>query len=50
MPQEDHIYRVIELAGTSNKSFEDAVATAIGRAHPYAEWLADVRSVPLQHH
>ena len=23
MPQEDHIYRVIELAGTSDKSIED---------------------------
>ena len=33
MPQEDHIYRVIEIAGTSDKSIEDAVATAIGRAN-----------------
>ena len=33
MPQDDHIYRVIELAGTSDKSIEDAVATAIGRAN-----------------
>ena len=24
--QDDHIYRVIELAGTSDKSIEDAVA------------------------
>ena len=48
MPQEDHIYRVIELAGTSNKSFEDAVATAIGRAHQ-TQWF-EVVHVPLQHH
>ena len=33
MPQEDHIYRVIELAGTSDKSIEDALATAIARAN-----------------
>ena len=26
MPQDDHIYRVIELAGTSEKSVEDAIA------------------------
>jgi flavin-binding protein dodecin len=28
-----HIYRVIELVGTSEKSIEDAVNAAIGRAH-----------------
>ena len=32
MLQDDHIYRVIELAGTSDKSVEDAIATAITRA------------------
>ncbi len=31
--QDDHIYRVIELAGTSDKSIEDAVSSAIGRAN-----------------
>jgi dodecin len=31
--QEDHIYRVIELAGTSDKSIEDAVSSAIARAN-----------------
>jgi dodecin len=31
--QDDHIYRVIELAGTSDKSIEDAVSTAIARAN-----------------
>ena len=31
--QEDHIYRVIELAGTSDKSVEDAVSSAIARAN-----------------
>lgn len=29
---EDHIYRVIELVGTSQKSVEDAINTAIFRA------------------
>jgi flavin-binding protein dodecin len=29
---DDHIYRVIELAGTSNKSIDDAIARAIKRA------------------
>jgi dodecin len=28
----DHTYRVIELTGTSEKSVEDAIATAIKRA------------------
>ena len=28
-----HIYRVIELVGTSEKSIEDAIQGAIGRAH-----------------
>jgi flavin-binding protein dodecin len=31
--QDDHIYRVIELAGTSDKSIEDAVSSAIARAN-----------------
>jgi flavin-binding protein dodecin len=30
---DDHIYRVIELAGTSEKSIEDAVNSAIARAN-----------------
>jgi flavin-binding protein dodecin len=30
---DDHIYRVIELAGTSEKSIEDAVNSAVGRAN-----------------
>jgi flavin-binding protein dodecin len=28
-----HIYRVIELVGTSEKGIEDAIHSAIGRAH-----------------
>jgi flavin-binding protein dodecin len=28
-----HVYRVIELVGTSEQSIEDAVHAAIGRAH-----------------
>jgi len=31
--EKDHIYRVVELAGTSGKSIEDAIATAIARAN-----------------
>ena len=31
--QDDHIYRVIELAGTSDKTIEDAVSSAIARAN-----------------
>ena len=30
---EDHIYRVIELVGTSEESIEDAITSAIGRAN-----------------
>jgi len=30
---EDHIYRVIEIVGTSEKSISDAINRAIGRAH-----------------
>jgi dodecin len=30
---EDHIYRVIELVGTSEKSIEDAIQSGIERAH-----------------
>ncbi len=30
---DDHIYRVIELVGTSEKSIEDAIHTAVERAH-----------------
>jgi dodecin len=29
---EDHVYKVIELAGSSEKSMEDAIRTAISRA------------------
>ena len=30
---DEHIYRVIELVGTSEESIEDAIASAISRAH-----------------
>ena len=30
---DDHIYRVIELVGTSEKSIDEAVKTAVARAH-----------------
>jgi hypothetical protein len=29
---DDHVYRVIEIVGTSDQSIEDAVTSAIGRA------------------
>jgi flavin-binding protein dodecin len=29
---QDHVYKVIDLVGTSEKSVEDAIATAIARA------------------
>jgi flavin-binding protein dodecin len=29
---QDHVYKVIDLVGTSDKSIEDAIATAIARA------------------
>jgi dodecin len=30
---DDHIYRVIELVGTSEESIEDAIGTAVARAN-----------------
>jgi hypothetical protein len=30
---QDHIYRVIELVGSSDKSIEDAISTAVSRAN-----------------
>ena len=32
-PPRDHIYRVIELVGTSEESIEDAIDAAVARAH-----------------
>ena len=32
-PRMDHIYRVIELVGSSTQSIEDAINVALGRAH-----------------
>ena len=29
---EDHVYRVIEITGSSQSSIEDAIQTAVGRA------------------
>jgi len=31
--QDDHVYKIIELAGTSKVSIEDAIQTALARAH-----------------
>ena len=30
---QEHIYKVVELVGSSDKSIEDAIATAIARAN-----------------
>jgi len=30
---QEHIYKVVELVGSSDKSIEDAINTAISRAH-----------------
>ena len=32
-PSSDHIYRVIELVGSSTHGIEDAIDVALGRAH-----------------
>jgi len=31
--QDDHVYKIVEIAGTSKESIEDAIRTAIRRAH-----------------
>jgi hypothetical protein len=31
--QEEHVYRVIEIVGTSESSIEDAITTAVARAN-----------------
>jgi flavin-binding protein dodecin len=31
-PMDDHVYRIIEVAGSSEKSIEDAIRTAVARA------------------
>jgi flavin-binding protein dodecin len=31
--QQDHVYKIVELAGTSKESIDDAIRTAIARAH-----------------
>jgi len=33
MNNHDHVYKIIELTGTSSTSIEDAVNTALARAH-----------------
>jgi len=32
MPESDHVYKLIELTGTSSKGIEDAVNNALARA------------------
>jgi len=44
---DDHIYRVIELVGTSQNGIEDAVKSAIERAHKtirHLRWFEVVRT------
>jgi flavin-binding protein dodecin len=32
MPMPDHVYRIIEIAGSSEDSIDDAIQNAVGRA------------------
>jgi flavin-binding protein dodecin len=32
MPMPDHVYRIIEVAGSSDKSIDDAIRNAVARA------------------
>jgi flavin-binding protein dodecin len=32
MPMPDHVYRIIEVAGSSEKSLDDAIRNAVARA------------------
>src|SRR5436190_3721185 len=44
---DDHIYRVIELVGTSEQSVEDAITSAVARAHRtlrHLRWFEVVRT------
>jgi hypothetical protein len=43
----DHIYKVVELVGSSDSSIEDAINTAIARAHEtlrYLRWFEVVET------
>ncbi len=44
---DEHIYRVIELVGTSERSIEDAITSAVARAHKtlrHLRWFEVVRT------
>jgi flavin-binding protein dodecin len=44
---DEHIYRVIELVGTSEESIEDAITSAVARAHKtlrHLRWFEVVRT------
>jgi flavin-binding protein dodecin len=44
---DDHVYRVIEVVGTSKKSIEDAISNAVGRASATLHnlrWFEIIRS------
>jgi flavin-binding protein dodecin len=44
---DEHIYRVIELVGTSDQSIEDAITSAVARAHKtlrHLRWFEVVRT------
>ncbi|MGE5545569.1 MAG: dodecin [Solirubrobacterales bacterium] len=32
MTADDHVYKIVQLAGSSTKSYEDAIQTAVARA------------------
>jgi flavin-binding protein dodecin len=47
MNPDDHIYRVIELVGTSEESIEDAISSAVARASQtlrHLRWFEVVRT------
>jgi dodecin len=47
---EDHVYRVIELAGSSEKSIEDAIEQAVARASKTLEGLRWFQVVETRGH
>ena len=45
--QDDHVYRVIEVVGTSEQGIDDAISTAIARAHQtlrHLRWFEVLRT------
>ena len=47
---DNHVYKVIELVGTSDKSVEDAIQTAIARASKTLKHLRWFEAVQVRGH